>query len=437
MEFSNSLSIIKKDSSSSASVSASVSSQIMGSFPSPGAPYYRDRTRRYENNKGWSSERVSKHTNGNSSRRHTMSGLTPFSGGRTMPSKWDEAERWICSPVSASYADSRRTSHTQQQQLQQRRPKSISGPIVPPPGVAFYSNYSPSVQQLRQGFVVRNLMVSSPFSTGVLAPVAVSVHHYDDDDPHGTVYGYDIDHGMQYSNSVLNQSGVRDSSMSTEPDLLCDPSSPTSQDEEHDGMNNEETEMSLVPRCDKGTQMSPTETENDAHSSPKSSATSAIDQEYCHYPKLEVRDVEVDSQATVTRGSKRHVARLTKSHSLCRTEMRENGVDAPVSCWDIEESTLDTSKLQREEAKIIAWENLQKAKAEAAVRKLEMKLEKKRSSTMDKIVKKLRRAQLKAESMRSITPVQQEHQASKICKVFSFPKYPQIRSLSSCFSSHS
>jgi len=66
-----------------------------------------------------------------------------------------------------------------------------------------------------------------------------------------------------------------------------------------------------------------------------------------------------------------------------------------------------------------------------------MKLEKKRSSTMDKIVKKLRRAQLKAESMRSLTPVQQEHQASKISKVFSFPKYPQIRSLSSCFSSHS
>jgi nicotinamide riboside transporter PnuC len=31
-------------------------------------------------------------------------------------------------------------------------------------------------------------------------------------------------------------------------------------------------------------------------------------------------------------------------------------------------------RLQREEAKIIAWENLQKAKAEAAVRKLEVLL---------------------------------------------------------------
>ncbi|CAI8609275.1 unnamed protein product [Vicia faba] len=372
------------DSSSvSVSVSASASSNNMGSFPSPGAPYYRERTRRYENNKGWSSERVSKQTNDNSSsRRHTMSGLTPFSGGRTMPSKWDEAERWICSPVSASYADSRRNSHTQQQQ---RRPKSISGPIVPPlpPGVACYSNYSPSAQQLRQGFVVRNLMVSSPFSTGVLAPVAVSVRRY----------------------------------------------------EEHDG--NEESERSLVPRYDKGTQMSPTETENDVDSSPRSSATSAIDQEDCLYPKLEVRDVEVDSEATVMRGSKRHGAKLIKNDSMHRSEMRENSADAQVSCWDIEESTLDTSKLRREEAKVAAWENLQKAKAEAAMRKLEMKLEKKRSSTMDKILKKLRRAQLKAESMRSLAPVQQEDRTSKICKVLSFPKYVQIRSLSSCFSSHS
>lgn len=32
------------------------------------------------------------------------------------------------------------------------------------------------------------------------------------------------------------------------------------------------------------------------------------------------------------------------------------------------------SRLQREEAKITAWENLQKAKAEAAIRKLEVRV---------------------------------------------------------------
>ncbi|KAK1376897.1 hypothetical protein POM88_033090 [Heracleum sosnowskyi] len=46
--------------------------------------------------------------------------------------------------------------------------------------------------------------------------------------------------------------------------------------------------------------------------------------------------------------------------------------------------------IKREEARITGWENLQKAKAEAAIWKLEMKLEKKRSSSMDKIMKKLK-----------------------------------------------
>ncbi|XP_020236648.1 uncharacterized protein LOC109816166 [Cajanus cajan] len=392
--------------------SCSSSFQNLGSFPSPGDPYYRS----LGNQKGWSSERVSKPSS-SISRRHTMSGLiTPLSGGRTMPSKWDEAERWICSPVSA-YAESR-SSHAQLQ----RRPKSISGPIVPPGVAAFYSNYSPVVP-LRQGLVVRNLVVGSPFSTGVLAPVAVSVHHYDAHD--ATVFGYE-------NNEVLL------SSMSTAPtcsQLPCDQSSHISQDEKHDETMNEENLTSHSSRCDKGTQMSPSETENDAHSSPKSSATSVVDQQECHSPKLEVRDVQVDSQATIIRWSKRHATKLANKDSLHSKDSRAISAETQASCWENDEPNMDTSKIQREEAKIIAWENLQKAKAETAIRKLEMKLEKKRSSSMDKILNKLRRAQLKAESMRSSVPEQQGHQVSK-CRVFSFSKYAQIWSPTSCFSSH-
>ncbi|KAK9151158.1 hypothetical protein Syun_009467 [Stephania yunnanensis] len=57
--------------------------------------------------------------------------------------------------------------------------------------------------------------------------------------------------------------------------------------------------------------------------------------------------------------------------------------------------------VKREEAKIIAWENLQKAKTEAAIRKLEIKLKKKSSSSMDRIMKKLRLAKRKAQEMRT------------------------------------
>ncbi|XP_057727021.1 uncharacterized protein LOC130942899 [Arachis stenosperma] len=393
---------------------------LIGSFPSPGAPNYREKGAVISSQKGWSSERVAK-ASSSSIRRHTMSGLTPFfsAGGRTMPSKWDEAERWICSPVSSSSADVR--------QPHQRRPKSISGPIVdhgqqggPQVAACYYSNnhaYSPSSSNsmvpIRQGLVVRNLVVGSPFSTGVLAPLAVSVHHYDD--------AYHFGDGMDSSGSPLLHAAPLC------PQHSYHPSSPICQDLLD--KNHDEDDM-MFSKCDKGTQMSPAdETESDLHSSPESCTGSAMVQPGCHSPKLEVRDVQVDSQATLIRGSKRHATKSLSSHK----EFRENSTEtSQFSPWDIEDSASDISKLKREEAKIIAWENLQKAKAEAAIRKLEMKLEKKRSSSMDKILSKLRKAETKAENMRSSIPEQQENRTSKNCKVFSFPIWSPI----SCFSTH-
>lgn len=200
---------------------SSGSSQKLGSFLSPSAPNHREN--KLGSQKGWSSERVLQPAS--SSHRHaSVAGLTPINSGRTMPSKWDDAERWICSPISG-YANNKSSSYAQLQ----RRPKSKSGPIVSP-GAAYYSNYSPTIP-LRQGLVVKNLMVGSPFSTGVLAPDALSVHHFD---AHDTVFGprYDIDSVVQYSSLVVNENGVGLSSVSSAPtwsELLCDPSSPNSQ----------------------------------------------------------------------------------------------------------------------------------------------------------------------------------------------------------------
>ena len=74
-------------------------------------------------------------------------------------------------------------------------------------------------------------MVGSPFTTGVLAPDALSVHHFD---AHDTVFGarFDIGNVMRCSGAVLNHNGVALSSLAGPPmwsELLCDPSSPNSQ----------------------------------------------------------------------------------------------------------------------------------------------------------------------------------------------------------------
>lgn len=135
---------------------SSVAAQSLGNFPSPGAP------------KWWSSERIPHPTSTSSSKRHISdAALTPFYSGRTLPSKWEDAERWICSPVSG-YSVTKTSSNSQFQ----RRPKSKSGPIVPP-GMG---QYSPTLQLL-DGAAAKNFMAASPFSTGVLVPTGACVNY--------------------------------------------------------------------------------------------------------------------------------------------------------------------------------------------------------------------------------------------------------------------
>ncbi|XP_054823600.1 uncharacterized protein LOC129321734 [Prosopis cineraria] len=376
------------------------------------APNHRDGSQR-----GWSSERVAQ--GAMSGRRHaSLAGLTPFNSGRTLPSKWDEAERWICSPVSGYVNNNNniKASHAHPQ----RRPKSKSGPIVPPAnGMAFYSNYSPTVP-LIEGLGIQNLMAASPFSTGVLAPDAFSVHHYRLENgvrcPCPTVGGF----------SLMPLCSAHRWS-----DLLCDPSSPNSQEEkDDDDGKNENAEMSPISKRDKGTQMSP-ESEDDEHLSVVSSPGSVTDQQTHCSTKLGVRDVEVDSQAPIIKWFERHATKMTENASLQAKSSRETSTEAETSSWDIvaADSTINASKVQREVAKITAWENLQKAKAEEAIRRLEMKLEKKRSASMDKILNKLRWVQMKAEKMRGSIP-KHGHQTRRIFK------FAETWPRRSCFSSH-
>lgn len=136
----------------------------LGTLPSPGAP------------KGWSSERVP-HPSSSSRRHISAAALTPFYSGRALPSKWEDAERWICSPVSGCGLGlaNKNSLHSQFQ----RRPKSKSGPIVPPPPGMLSSICSPSTaMQVLDGGRVKNFVAGSPFSTGVLVADGISGNFY-------------------------------------------------------------------------------------------------------------------------------------------------------------------------------------------------------------------------------------------------------------------
>ncbi|GFS46605.1 remorin family protein [Actinidia rufa] len=361
-----------------------------GTFPSPGTPNYQHTSIGAQ--KGWSSERVPLHTNGN--RKQVNPALLPFNNGRTLPSKWEDAERWIFSPVSG---DGPVRPSLQQPQ---RRPKSKSGPL----GTAWAAVLGADGLSIRSG---------AGSGAGI--------------------YPACLEPCMARSVSIHGCS-----------ELVSHSSLPGPQDGKIDENKDAATNISRdVSRRDMATQMSP---EGSPHSSPRqrpsfspstSSVLSIIQSENVQSSKLEVRDVQVDERVTMTRWSKKHRVRFSGKGLENTDEWKKKDLETESSSWEVSEAAKSISKMKREEAKVTAWENLQIAKAEAAIRKLEMKLEKKRSSSMDRIMKKLRSAQKKAQEMRSSVLTNQSHQvASTSNKVISFRQTSHISSLRSCFTCH-
>ncbi|KAI3799028.1 hypothetical protein L1987_34316 [Smallanthus sonchifolius] len=356
-------------------------------YTSPGTPDYGD------NNgggfpKGWCSERVPLPNNNRKQRRTSVNVLMPLSNGRALPSKWDDAERWITSPVSGSGSCRAIAPHPQ------RRLKSKSGPLGLTPGDTCFSSYSTGFPLLEDERT-NSIFAGSPLTTGVLVPNGYSFHH-------GRIDAH-------VGSSVM----------------FIESPYPDSQDEKID----ENDVTGVVSRRDMATQMSPLDSPESSPMGRLLLSTSPppiptpVEPDTHLSARVEVRDVQVDKRVTMMKQSKRHKKRIEKNRS---TEVK----DLALTWNPTKEGEMELSKVQREEARISAWENLQNAKAEAAIRKLEMKLEKKKSESMDKIMNKLKTAQMKSQEMRKTVS---SNQAPRVThKVLFLHRHPKI-SLTCCF----
>ncbi|GFY95933.1 remorin family protein [Actinidia rufa] len=339
------------------------STRQIGTFPSPGTPNYRHTSTGAQ--KGWSSERVSLHNNGN--RKQVNPALLPFNNGRTLPSKWEDAERWIFSPVSGD------------------------GPVRPSLSAAAETA---QVQEWASWASWARILGADGLSIRSGAGSGARI------------YPAHLEPCMARSVSIHGCSELL--SHSSLP-------GPHGTDEKIDENKNEATNISRdVSRRDMATQMSP---EGSHQSSPRRKPSFLTLNFICSFhcaigkcPALQVR-----SQGCAGKGSEND------------DKWKKKDLEAESSSWEVSEAAKNISKMKREEAKVNAWENLQKAKAEAAIRKLKMKLEKKRSSSMDRIVKKLRSAQKKAQEMRNLVLTNQSHQVARTSnKLISFRRVHPI-----------
>ncbi|KAL0366195.1 UNVERIFIED_CONTAM: hypothetical protein Sradi_3509600 [Sesamum radiatum] len=162
-------------------------------------------------------------------------------------------------------------------------------------------------------------------------------------------------------------------------EMLSQSSLPGNQDEKYDGTEDAANNISrAVSRRDMATQMSP---ESSIQSSPRrlssfSLATPSIlpvaESQSTNTSRPDIRDVPVDERVTMTRWSKKNRGKTPGRGSRNADDWKRKAVNIRSASWEVSaETSKSISKIQREEAKITAWENLQKAKAEAAIRKLE------------------------------------------------------------------
>lgn len=166
-------------------------------------------------------------------------------------------------------------------------------------------------------------------------------------------------------------------------------------DDIHESIKDAAGDARAVSRRDMATQMSPegsirlSPERECSLSSSSPTARSIVELLNARVNRAEAKDLQVDEKVTVTRWSKRHRSLYHGDSSKMRDHLHGQDRDPQgltwyvLSCINIPrmhmnftlELRLNVSyfcRVKSEEARITSWQNLQKAKAEAEIRKLEV-----------------------------------------------------------------
>ncbi|CAN1827819.1 Proteasome subunit alpha type-5 [Linum perenne] len=119
----------------------------------------------------------------------------------------------------------------------------------------------------------------------------------------------------------------------------------------------------------------------------------------CHLAKLQLDPV--GSNWSSKEDEEEEVSKSLRHFEMGRSSSVSDGRAAAALAWEEEEKTKWCLRYEREEARIEAWVKLQSAKAEAQSRKLEVKIQKMRSSLEEKLMKRMAIVRRRAEEQRA------------------------------------
>ncbi|GLT59991.1 hypothetical protein SLA2020_327820 [Shorea laevis] len=352
-------------------------------------------------------------------RRATEAPSTPgrpvfsFGGGslarKSIPSKWDDAEKWL---MSSSYHNS--PAHTFKPSESSKMTKQM---VVFAEKSRVVEQEIPKLASTFQGSVsldhhnsARGAFNGVSISTDILLKDKFT----DDVEP--------VLPNLRYLEPSKEGFLFRNSACET----MKDAGTEVPHDVKHRDVGTEMTPLgsSTTSRCHTPFKSSsparhntPADRSGPLVSDNSNSSNSTIDisqLQECHLAKLQL-GTQYDSIASNWSTREEEEEEVSKSlrHFETGNAFRKSISDSRAAAWEEEEKTKCCLRYQREEAKIQAWVNLQSAKAEAQSRKLEVKIQKMRSNLEEKLMKRMATVHRKAEEWRSAALEQHTEQIQR------------------------
>ncbi|KAL6496903.1 hypothetical protein OROGR_028832 [Orobanche gracilis] len=146
---------------------------------------------------------------------------------------------------------------------------------------------------------------------------------------------------------------------------------------------------------------------------PDGNGTDITQLQDCHLAKLHLFD-SITTNWISREEEEEDVSKSLRHFEITSNECGKSVPESKNNCvWEKEEKNKSCLRYQREEAKIQAWVNLQSAKAEAESRKLEVKVQKMRANMEEKLMKRMADVHRKAEEWRATAQFQHSEQVRK------------------------
>jgi len=134
----------------------------------------------------------------------------------------------------------------------------------------------------------------------------------------------------------------------------------------------------------------------------------------CHLAKLELHKLANDEHPMIDRNPTWNTEqddKLEHTTKLCQYDL--GAMESKATAWKQVELAKCTTRYNHEQAKILAWEALEKSKADSKLKKMQVKLEKKRLHAIEKMQERVAAACRKAQEMRAAAETHRQDKAAK------------------------